>query len=46
MVRGWLISSMEKEIKNSMKYATTALDIWLDVKETFGKENVPRAYEL
>ncbi|XP_071688173.1 uncharacterized protein [Rutidosis leptorrhynchoides] len=46
MVRGWLVSSMEKEIKNSVKYATTARYIWIDLEERFNKENAPRAYEL
>ncbi|XP_071739001.1 uncharacterized protein [Rutidosis leptorrhynchoides] len=46
MVRGWLVSSMVKEIKNSVKYTATARDIWVDLEERFGKENAPRAYEL
>lgn len=46
MVRGWLISAMEKQITCSVKYAITACDIWLDLAERFGKENAPRAYEL
>nr|KAJ0222898.1 hypothetical protein LSAT_V11C200060820 [Lactuca sativa] len=46
MVRGWLVSSTEKEIKGSVKYATTARDMWLDLKERFGKENAPWVYEL
>lgn len=40
------MSAMEKEIKSSVKYAISAQDIWLDLKERFGKENAPRAYEL
>ncbi|XP_071719068.1 uncharacterized protein [Rutidosis leptorrhynchoides] len=46
MVRGWLVNSMEKEIKMSVKYAITARDIWTDLQERFDKENAPRAYEL
>lgn len=37
---------MEKEIRGSVKYATTASEIWKDLKERFGKESAPRAYEL
>ena len=33
MMRGWLISTMEKKIKASVKYAITSLDIWLDLVE-------------
>ncbi|XP_071740828.1 uncharacterized protein [Rutidosis leptorrhynchoides] len=46
MVRGWLVNSMVKEIKNSVKYAATARDIWTDLDERFNKENAPRVYEL
>ncbi|KAL8245355.1 hypothetical protein R6Q59_011613 [Mikania micrantha] len=37
---------MEKEIRGSVKYANTSLEIWNDLKERFGKESTPRAYEL
>ncbi|KAL6572979.1 hypothetical protein OROHE_002455 [Orobanche hederae] len=46
MVKGWLTTAMEKEIRNSVKYANTASEIWNDLKERFGKESAPRAYEL
>ncbi|XP_071692034.1 uncharacterized protein [Rutidosis leptorrhynchoides] len=46
MVRGWLVNSMVKEIKNSVKYAAIARDIWTDLDERFNKENAPRVYEL
>ncbi|XP_071690278.1 uncharacterized protein [Rutidosis leptorrhynchoides] len=46
MVKGWLITAMEKDIKTSVKYANAASEIWSDLKEWFGKESAPRAYEL
>lgn len=46
MVRGWLVSSTEKEIKSNVKYVIKAHDIWVDLEERFGKENAPRDYEL
>ncbi|KAJ0600120.1 putative retrotransposon gag domain, retrotransposon Copia-like protein [Helianthus annuus] len=46
MIKGWLHTAMEKEIRTSVKYATTAQEIWDDLKERFGKGNAPRAYEL
>nr|GFB06759.1 hypothetical protein [Tanacetum cinerariifolium] len=46
MVKGWLTTAMEKEIRTSVKYANTAAEIWKDLKERFGKESAPRAYEL
>ncbi|KAJ0928320.1 putative retrotransposon gag domain, retrotransposon Copia-like protein [Helianthus annuus] len=46
MIKGWLNAAMEKEIRTSVKYATTAREIWEDLKERFGKGNAPRAYEL
>ncbi|KAM0020684.1 putative retrotransposon gag domain, retrotransposon Copia-like protein [Helianthus debilis subsp. tardiflorus] len=46
MVKGWLTTAMEKDIRASVKYANTADEIWKDLKERFGKESAPRAYEL
>lgn len=46
MVRGWLHSSMDKEIRASVKHAKTAREVWEDLKERFGSESAPRAYEL
>lgn len=46
MVKGWLNTAMEKEIRNSVKYAATAEEVWRDLKERFGKESAPRAFEL
>ena len=46
MIKGWLTTAMEKEIRNSVKYAKTATEIWQDLKERFGKESAPKAYEL
>ena len=46
MIKGWLTTAMEKEIRNSVKYAKTAAEIWKDLKERFGKESAPKAYEL
>ena len=46
MIKGWLTTAMENEIRTSVKYANTASEIWADLKERFGKESAPRAYEL
>ncbi|KAI3501163.1 hypothetical protein L1887_29024 [Cichorium endivia] len=46
MIKGWLNTAMEKEIRTSVKYASTSQEIWADLKERFGKESAPRAYEL
>ncbi|GJY98317.1 putative RNA-directed DNA polymerase [Tanacetum coccineum] len=46
MVKGWLTTAMEKDIRSSVKYANTASEIWSDLLERFGKESAPRAYEL
>ncbi|XP_022008139.1 uncharacterized protein LOC110907465 [Helianthus annuus] len=46
MLKGWLNTAMEKEIRTSVKYTCTAQEIWADLKERFGKGNAPRAYEL
>ncbi|KAI3808616.1 hypothetical protein L1987_24571 [Smallanthus sonchifolius] len=46
MLKGWLATAMEKNIRDSVKYATAASEMWSDLQERFGKESVPRAYEL
>ncbi|XP_022000339.1 uncharacterized protein LOC110897886 [Helianthus annuus] len=46
MIKGWLTTAMEKEIRASVKYASTTIEIWKDLQERFGKESTPRTYEL
>ncbi|VFR00717.1 unnamed protein product [Cuscuta campestris] len=46
MVKGWLTTAMEKDIRSSVKYTNTASEMWNDLMERFGKESAPRAYEL
>ncbi|GJR46947.1 uncharacterized mitochondrial protein-like protein [Tanacetum coccineum] len=46
MIKGWLTTAMEKEIRGSVKYATSASEIWKDLQEWFRKESASRAYEL
>ncbi|XP_024969266.1 uncharacterized protein LOC112508757 [Cynara cardunculus var. scolymus] len=46
MIKGWLTTAMEKDIRSSIKHANTAAEIWADLEERFGKESAPRAYEL
>ncbi|XP_076937846.1 uncharacterized protein LOC143605718 [Bidens hawaiensis] len=41
-----LHTTVEKNIRNSVKYASTASEIWSDLEERFGKESAPRAYEI
>ncbi|CAI0403202.1 unnamed protein product [Linum tenue] len=46
MVKGWLKTAMDKEVRTSVRYAKTAREIWVDLQERFGKGSAPRAYEL
>ncbi|KAL7607530.1 hypothetical protein Lser_V15G19588 [Lactuca serriola] len=46
MIKGWINTAMEKDIRTSVKYAYTSKEIWDDLEERFGKESAPRAYEL
>ncbi|XP_076910059.1 uncharacterized protein LOC143567550 [Bidens hawaiensis] len=46
MIRGWLTTAMDKEIRYIVRYANSAEEIWKDLQERFGKDNAPRAYEL
>ncbi|OMO87137.1 Integrase, catalytic core [Corchorus capsularis] len=46
MVKGWLKSAMGKDVRGSVRYASTAREIWVDLEERFGKGSDPRAYEI
>ncbi|XP_023738657.1 uncharacterized protein LOC111886631 [Lactuca sativa] len=46
MVKGWLTTAMEKDIRTSIRYANTVAEIWKDLEERSEKEGAPRAYEL
>ncbi|KAM0060750.1 putative transcription factor interactor and regulator CCHC(Zn) family [Helianthus debilis subsp. tardiflorus] len=46
MIKGWLTTAIEKEIRGSVKYANSTSEIWKDLQERFGKDSAPRAYEL
>ncbi|XP_076948098.1 uncharacterized protein LOC143620269 [Bidens hawaiensis] len=46
MIKGWLTTTMKKDIRGSVKYANTSFEIWSDLRERFGKESEPQAYEL
>lgn len=46
MVKGWLKSGMDKETRTSVRYASTAQEMWKDLSERFTKGSAPRAYEL
>nr|GFB14076.1 reverse transcriptase, RNA-dependent DNA polymerase, Gag-polypeptide of LTR copia-type [Tanacetum cinerariifolium] len=43
MIKGWLTMAMDKEIRNSVKYAKLAMEIWEDLKERFRKESACKA---
>ncbi|CAN0892915.1 hypothetical protein LINGRAHAP2_LOCUS17851 [Linum grandiflorum] len=46
LVRGWLKASMNLDLRRSVRYATTACQIWDDLKDRFGRGSASRAYEL
>lgn len=46
MVKGWLKTGMDKEVRGSVRYATTSREIWVDLEQRFAKGCAPRAYEL
>lgn len=46
MIKEWLTTSIEMEIRDSVKYAYTAPEMWFNLHERFGKKRAPREYEL
>ncbi|CAL1374616.1 unnamed protein product [Linum trigynum] len=45
-VKGWLKTAMTREVRNSVRTASTARDIWVDLQCRFSKGTAQRAYEL
>ncbi|CAL1388587.1 unnamed protein product [Linum trigynum] len=46
MVKGWLKTSMTKEVRSSVRFASTAREIWIDLQSRFGQGSAARLYEL
>ena len=46
MVNGWLKGTMDKEVRSSVRYATTAREILVALEERFGKGSDLREYRL
>lgn len=46
MVKGWLKTSMEKALRNSIRYAKTTREIWKDLQQCFVNGSSSRMYEL
>lgn len=46
MIKGWLTTAMEREVRTSFRYANTSSEIWSELEERFEKKGTPRAYEL
>jgi len=46
MVISWLFNSVSKEILNSILLATTAEEIWEDLRVRFSKNNGPHIFQL
>lgn len=42
----WILNSVSKEISAGVIYASTAYQIWNDLKERFQQHNGPRIYQL
>ncbi|CAL1352967.1 unnamed protein product [Linum trigynum] len=46
LVKGWLRSAMDPELRSSVMHAKTAQEILEDLRNRFSKGNLTRAYEL
>ncbi|KAH0707278.1 hypothetical protein KY290_011872 [Solanum tuberosum] len=46
IVLSWLMSSVTEELLSEIVYATSAYDVWQDLKERFDKVNRMRLYQL
>ncbi|XP_068645181.1 uncharacterized protein [Aristolochia californica] len=46
MVLSWILNSVSKEISASVIFATSAREIWLDLRDHFQQRNGPRIFQL
>ncbi|CAL1413177.1 unnamed protein product [Linum trigynum] len=46
LVKGWLRTAMDPEVRSSVMHAKTAQEIWEDLRDRFSKGNLTRVYEL
>ncbi|KAL5540460.1 hypothetical protein UlMin_042555 [Ulmus minor] len=46
MVISWILNSISKEISASVMFASSAREIWLDLKDRFQQKNGPRIFQL
>lgn len=46
IVQSWLMSSINEELLSGIVYATSAFDVWEDLRERFDKMNRMRLYQL
>ena len=46
MVLSWLLNSLSENIRNSVMYFDTALELWNDLDERFGQSNKARLFQV
>ena len=46
MVLSWLLNSLNDNIRNSVLYFETALELWTDLEERFGQSNKARLFQV
>ena len=46
MVISWLFNAITKDLHDSVAYADTAHEIWMDLEERFLQDNAPRVHQL
>ena len=46
MVKAWIRNSLAKDIQESVTYAETAREIWLELCERYRQSNAPRVYKI
>nr|CAD1817794.1 unnamed protein product [Ananas comosus var. bracteatus] len=46
MIISWLFNSLAKELHDSVAYAETAREMWIDLEERFSQGNAPRVHQI
>lgn len=46
MVISWIVNALSRGLHESVAYAETAREIWVDLEERFSQGNAPRVHQL
>ncbi|CAL9021584.1 unnamed protein product, partial [Prunus brigantina] len=46
MIKSWILNSISPSLANTVIYANTTAEVWLDLKERFSQGNISRIFQM